>query len=405
MIGAALICCLALAPAAMAKIEFSGMVTNDVYYHEQSGEMEEGGRLQGAAATRDGFSTININMPQATNRFYVRYHNDEGNLWGEIQMREGGLNDANVAGGKNADIWETMFLDYKLNDMVHFRLGRQPQSFSTMAPGADGIGHASRFTLLVGYGNVHGGSSRDAVKAYIKFNDMVRMEIMAIDPDTATDEAALTGMAVAPGEAIREENTIPRFDLSIPITIGNFYFEPAATWLKQNYDGIAAGYEDNLDIWGLSLGAKAGFGPVTILAEINYGQNLGVGNYTGAPLAVPYAYASGNHGAAVDSIEDTDVWAGWIQVNFDFGPATLQMAFGVEDTSNDGSPIVANDSLDRTRYGYAVSLPITVTKGFTVMPGVCYHDADSSGHANAATNLSTDYGDEILVGVQFQLKF
>jgi hypothetical protein len=281
-----------------------------------------------------------------------------------------------------------------------------------MVPSAAAMGHPLT-TLLVGYGNLHA-SNGDMLKAYVKFNDMIRMEFAIQDPDTDDAEApANFPNADATGATNREENDIPRLDIAFPITIGNFTIEPSATYLTQDYDQVAPGYEDSIDIWGVAVGAKAGFGPVTISAEITYGHNLGNGNYTGAghagsAAAIPARARAvdANGDGIANEIEDSDVWMGWIQFDFNFGPATLKLAWGIEDVQNDGG-IIVGDEVDTTRMGYALALPINVAKGFTITPTVIYFDRDDSAHDGTvrAGNPDVDYGDQLLVGVQFNLKF
>ena len=410
IIGLAAIFCLAIAPVAMAKITMGGMITTDLYYMDQSSErVTANGRIQNAVSIADDFQELTIAVPQSNNRVIMRYKNDDNTLTGYIEMRGGGTN------GGNAIDYKYAWFDYKLNDTVHFRFGRQPQAFATYTAFAANMGFNDGFSLLANYGNFQV-TDGDSVKAYVKFNDMVRLEVQFEDPrgneGTITDGGAGDVNRSNPNVPITEQNTLPKIDVALPIAIGNITLEPAATYFSNEYDGKLG--DDNIDMWGFSLGAKAGFGPVTFWGEITYGENIGAHNWSGGGNAGP-AFAAQARSIAVarimdtnadgiNEVVDTEIVAGWIQMGINFGPATLLAAVGMEDIENDGAA-VANDEIDVTRYGYAVSLPIKVAKNFTVQPAVIYHDRGDSEQDGTNNPLSVDYGDEILVGVQFSLKF
>jgi hypothetical protein len=397
VVGVAVMC-LAFAAPAMAKVTMGGMITNDTFYLDQSGESTQRGVNKAVGTQDNGFSGFRTTMPRAHNRLNAHYKSDDGNVTGVIELRAG-----NATPKDSTFEWYYGWLDYKLNDMIHFRIGRQPETFSIMVPSAAGMGHPLT-TLLVGHGNIHA-SNGDMLKTYIKFNDMIRMEFAIQDPDTDSNEI-IAGFPATPGGVVREENDIPRLDLAVPITIANFTIEPSATYLEQSYDQVAPGDEDSITIWGLALGVRAGFGPVTLSGEINYGQNFANGNYTGAghagyAAAAPAIALAWVNDAGSRQISDSDYLGWWLQADFNFGPATLKMAYGQENIQNDVGPL-ANDDIDVTRRGYAVALPIKVAKGFTIMPNVIYFDEDDSAQIGP---LNVDFGDVLLVGVQFNLKF
>jgi len=411
IIGLAAIFCLAFVAPAMAKVTLGGMIATDAYYWTKSAEANTaGGRVQNAAQAADDTAEFTTNIPQANNRLIFRYKNDEGNLTGYVQLRGG---DVGHSDGGNGIDFKYAWFDYKMNDMVHFRFGRQPQAFAVYTPGAAGMGWNDGFTLLANFGNLQV-TDGDSLKAYVKFNDMVRMEFQLEGPrgdmDGYTDAAADRTNAAY---AITQQNQIPRVDIALPISVAGFNIEPAFTWQDVNYENKAE--DSSYTIWGFSLGARAGFGPVTIMGEFIYGQNLGDEQYSGfgsaggdiqvnEPRAVGVVRSMDTNGDGIANFVDTDCISGWIQVGFNFGPATLQAAVGMENVSNDGIA-GPNDDIDVTRTGYAFSLPIKVAKGFTVMPAVIYLDRGGDEKDGANNPLTVDYGDQLLVGVQFMLAF
>jgi hypothetical protein len=275
--------------------------------------------------------------------------------------------------------------------MFRLRFGQSEQTFAILAP-SQTIGRD--FTTVVGldFGNIHGGTARQQVKAYIYPAENVRIEFAAIEPNNDEGEA-IANFGVQNngnnGEAITEENTIPRLDLAVNFKVANFTIEPSVTWLSQDYDQVAAGSDDEVDIWGAAIGVSAGFGPLTIKAEIATGENLGDGNYVGANFSatepepgnaidgVAVGYDSNGDGVN-DRIEDTEVLGYWIDVGFKFGPATLHVMYGALDMENDGDPSVAGDAgeFERKTQFYGVNLPISVAKGWTIKPEIMYYDWD-----------------------------
>jgi hypothetical protein len=324
-------------------------------------------------------------------------------IGGFIELRGGGPRATNNA------IWNYGWIDWRFNPNVYLRIGRQTQAFAIMAPQvnlgfyADGGAHL----VGLGTGNIHGGSARDSVRLYWKFNDMVRMELQAMDPDSDPTGASVVTVQnpVAPGVTVTavEENAIPRFDLALPITVGNFVIEPSFTWSQQKFDGVEATDDDSFDALAACVGIKAGFGPVVLGGEFTYGKNLGGANYVGSANWTPTAYDS-DADADLDKIEDTTGYAWWFHLGFKLGPATIYGIVGNNNTDNDGSPVAGDAAeFDISSWMYGVSVPISVAKGFSIRPEFMYYDYDSS--AQVAGVSGVDRGNEWLLGLQFNLAF
>jgi hypothetical protein len=332
-------------------------------------------------------------------------------IGGFIEVRGGGSLGGESITDPGADVsveWTYGWIDWRFNPNVYLRVGRQTQAFAIMAPATTmgWNGRGGPHIIGINFGNVHGGSSRDAIRLYWKFNDMVRLELQAMDPDNDPNYVpgvTLQQPATLGGGTVTEENTIPRFDISLPITIGNFVIEPSGTWVQQKANAVEAGDDDSLDCYGIAVGIKAGFGPVILGGEFTWGQNLGNANYAGAANWGATAYDADGDGDA-DIVEDTDGYAWWFHLGFKLGPATIFGIVGENNTDNDGSP-VAGDALefDIDHWMYGVSVPISVAKGFTVRPEFMYYDYDSSAEVGGVTGV--DRGDQWLLGVQFQLVF
>jgi len=412
-------CCLAIAAPAIAELKLSGMLTMDAYYWARSKENAVGGLLKNATTEQDSWTTTRIVMPVAFNRFTIDWLSDDKMLRGYTQLRYGGQRgNAGISAASNVPFSdgfavEYAWIDWHLNPNLYFRIGRQDQTFASYTPGQL-MGHYDGHVVGAGFGNVHC-TARDGLRAYIKFNDNVRMEVMLIDPNTeadANDELNLRRSGTLAGNAL-EANTIPRFDISLPIKVANFSIEPAFTYLKQEWDQVRAGDDDSYKIWGASLGAKAGFGPFTLSGEITYIENGGAGNtggnYVGIGNGVPNLYLDT---VGSQKIADGETLAWWLQAEFNFGPAAVQLIYGMDTSKNDGDPIIARDAAeyDRTQTMLGLVVPIFVAKNFTIAPQAWIYDYDSdaliggaAGTANRTYN--TDFGTQTMIGVQFMLTF
>jgi hypothetical protein len=404
--------CPALATPAMAKASVYGLVLFDAYYWRQSAEAVAGGVAAGAAVPPgvDDLSTVNFNMPKAYNRFGLRWANDDNTLRARVELRGGGIGGGSVAGG---DAYlNYAWIDWQLSPNFYLRLGRQTQAFAIMYA-TTLLGASAFHTLGLGYGNVHGGSSRDSIRGYFKFSDTVRMEVQLLDPDSSDPpELTLPSAGSAAGTTTitataSEENTIPRIDVAVPITFGNWVIEPSGSLHTSNYAQVFPGTDDSYDSWGLALGIKAGFGIFSFTGEITVGENLAGAGYGGCFGCGPLAYVKGA-GSPARGIEDTQALAWFAQIDAKFRDVTLRGIYGQQRTENDGNPAVVGDENERTRRFYGVVL---FFPGFTIIPGgprffvrheIMFYDNDDSA---LVSGTRTDFGNELIAGVNVLLRF
>jgi hypothetical protein len=387
----------------MAKISFGGWIQQNIYYWDQSSEQSAGGVVQNAVNTDNGREAIQFNGPAGGNRFYVRYHSDDGKIFGMIQMRQGGPDNS-----KGATTWESAYIDYTFNDMFHVRIGKESQSYNVPPAVPFSLGDCQMAHLFMfGYGyNNPGGSSTDGVKGFIKFNDNIRMEILLHDPiidNAATEPISGWASPTSSTGAPTEETVLPFIDIALPMNFGSFKFEPSFTWRQSEYDQVTPGDEDTIDRWGINLWGSYGMGPITIRAAISYSENLqqgGAPSHSGVGAPVGYADAGG-----FMKIADGESTAGWIILGYNFGPATLNIGYGHSEDENEVNPATNADDMERDRNFYGVALEIPVAGGLTIMPEVSYWEDDDSGLDGANNPLTRDYGNQVFVGVQFTLRF
>jgi len=433
---AAICCCAFMAPA-FAEVKVEGMIQTDAYWYNMSKEMAQvnasaaANRSPGNTTTQRGFikdgrtytaedwNTTRINMPQPTNRISVRYTGEDKVVNGFIQIRAGGSRANALAEGgplnygvssESALSWEYAQIDWHVNPNLFFRFGRQDATFANAYAAWQGLGQTDLHIIGLNYGNVTA-QTRDAIRAFIKFNDNVRMEIQLLDPNTEGATAGLVGTEFTlrtsrtGGAAALEANVMPRFDISLPIKVANFTIEPGFTYLKQEYDQVLAGDDDGYTIWGLTLGASAAWGPFSLMGEFTYGENLGPNSsHWGANPGSPVLWTNSAGNILIESGEST-CW--FIQAQFDFGPFAIQGIYGMGQYKNDGSPTARDASeYDITMRMYGLNFPIKVTKTFTITPSIYYYDNDDGafiGSISTAANI--DRGSEMIIGAAFNLVF
>jgi hypothetical protein len=406
--------CLAFALPAMAKVRVGGMITWDYQYRDISSEAYtvdpatslRFGVPQGGSTVTDGWNGSTMRMPWGFNRFEAYYSSDDEAIKAKVQIRGGGTG----AGTVDARLYDAWIM-WQISPGFRLQIGRIAQTFSSATP-PPYQGHALAQVFLIGFGNVHI-SNRDQIKAHINFSDATRLEIALVDPGSINQEYTAQLPAIA-GANVDEESIIPRIDLALNLKLGNWTIEPALTYLNQTYDQVATGSDDDVTSFGASIWLKAGFGNFILQGELNYGENLGTGNYTSAlpfdrgPVQngfmggppVPYVDSAGNV-----RIEDGEMLGFWIAPGFKMGAATIFVYFGYEKSENDVSPGTTTDDLKITQKAYGISVPISITKGFSIRPEFTYYDFDDSAKYPDGTNLSYDRGNAYSLGVQFMLVF
>jgi hypothetical protein len=301
-------------------------------------------------------------------------------------------------------VWNYAWIDWQITPMFYLRFGRQTQAAFVQGPG-NATGVAWNQIDNNGFRNYHGPSSLDGIRAYIKFNDMIRMEIAAYSAD---DNDVANVFAT-------EESTIPRFDISIPIDIAGWHFEPSASWLRHETDQVEAGDDDSFDTWGIGLSMRGGFGPIVMAGHITFGENPGDGTLSiGGPgkflnrnstRATAYDVDGDNDG---DAISDAETWGFYFEAGIKFGPARLMGVYGMHEYENEVGPGAADD-LEQDLSFYGLYMPISIAKGFSIIPEVMVYDLDDSAD-NAAVDVNgnqvtTDAGKDTVVGVRVQLAF
>ena len=206
-------------------------------------------------------------------------------------------------------------------------------------------------------------------------------------------------------DTVTEQTVFPRLDVAATLKLGPLTLIPSLTYLNVEYDGVAAGSQDEVTVIGYSLGVKAGFGPAIFVCEITMGENFrdaGLNDAVAATsmasqnqMAVAYLDAVGN-----TQVADTECLSWFANLMFKTGPATISLMYGVVKAENDVGAGGADDwEYESTFYG--ISVPIKVAKGFTIRPEATFYDEGDRKLGGATTEL----GSQSLYGVNFQVTF
>jgi hypothetical protein len=410
--------CFAVALPAMAKVSVGGMVAIGYFYDDRDGENAQGGILQGTTGTgHNGTEQVEFSLIRPLNQITVRYASDDNNVRGFIQIRGGEEDGGSDTPGGEPFVWNYAWIDWQITPNFYLRFGRQTQAAAVQGPGNVTGSAWTNGVDSLGFRNYHGPSAIDGIRAYIKFNDMIRMEIAAYNPDDDNTPTVFPTLDNPPGIAtnLASETVIPRFDVAIPIDIAGWHFEPYGSWLSKETDQVESGDDDDLDIWCVGLSMRGGFGPFVMAGNISMGENprngtLSVGTpakFVNQGVARAVAYDADNDGD-LDKISDAETWGFYFEAGIKFGPARFMALYGQHEYENEVGPGGA-DNLEQDLQMYGVYMPISLAKGFSMIPEIMIYDWDDSalgGNVDANGNiLSTDMGKITIVGVRVQLAF
>jgi hypothetical protein len=412
------ICCLALAVPAMGGVKISGMITSDWNYVDR--DSARAARVSGTAPLGvapgqlvydNGFEDMSFDIPYPLTWLSASYVSKDKVVTGLLRLRFGSAGAANLnrPNNGNLDLYYA-WIGYKFSDRFSMRFGRQNTILAPMSPsqlsGFAQWGHI----VGIGFGNQNHTSTRDGMTAEFRLSPMVRLQMGIFDNDTDGAEAPpLFGTDVVPAGSIppvvREENDLPRFDIALPINWNWLTLVPSFSWMTQEYDQVAAGSQNDVDIWAGALSARASFGPFSIEGEITFGENLGSGNYSGGSLLNSAQTRWFNATTNTWHIADTDDLAWYIELSWKFGPATLYGMYGQLNSESEGNPMVGLDAAeyDVTRQFYGFACPISIGGGFTIRPELFFYEYDDS--ALMAGNQNLDMGEEMLIALLFMLHF
>jgi hypothetical protein len=401
--------CLAFAlPATAAEVKIGGSVCFEMYsYYEDEArryaEVTGGGLPQGVVNPVADDRKTKLGVYGYGSGLTASWTNDEGTLGASMGWYYGYENTALWSDDANDGVgvdWRSHYFWWKPMPDVKLWFGRIGQV--AFVGGPPDHGGQLDISGTAGYGDVPSWS-RAGIKAYITINEMVELDIGMYDPDDNDDgRQELVVPTNVPGMAsANEQNTIPRFDIALPIKYGNISVRPSGSWMIQEFDQVVPGSDDDFTIWAAVLHASYTYGPITLAGEYVTAENLSDGNYGGSPgpNAQQYVDAAGNNRF---SDSEQDYW--WLSAKWKINPKMdLAVWYGETSSENTDDPTNANDNWDISTSQFGVEFQYFITPAFKIHPSYILLDHGDDNLRGAG--VLVDDGERSAIVASFTLSF
>ena len=402
ILALAAVFCMAIAIPATAEIKFSGLMSFDVYSHYQDEALKSGGIPSGTVSAVNDERTTQMNIWPYTNYLKWDYTNKDATLGATTGIYMGRRNTGHASAGSSGQPANWTFdvratnIWWKPMPDVTLRFGSQGQIVGGRGgPGI--IGGIDVICCNITAGNLHG-SSRMGITADIKINDMVRLQLGAYDPHDDTTPA-LSTLPDSMGGFADEENTIPRFDIGLPIKLGSFSFKPKAAWVVRDFDQVAPNTEDDYDTWAISIDGAFTYGPLTLAGEASTGENLSDSNFSGGSASNAKIWTDSSGFTHIEDNE-ADLW--FLDLTWKINPQmNIRIWYGDYEHENQVGP-GAGDDEERERTNYGIRFSYYITPNFQFRPAYNFWDF---GDDNLLAGVRTNSGEESVIGVGFILSF
>jgi hypothetical protein len=424
----------AYAMPVMAKVHMGGIVFTDAVFIKNN-EFFQRNTAVDRVANDASRSWFDISVPVIT-RLYGKWVNDTGDVGMHIELGIEG-EEADGGGGGEWVATRHAYGWWQINPMFKLTAGQQSGVVSAYGPsqllGAEShqgaVGHPTYGDVgyhvgLTGFGNI-APDRQEGLRLDTKLGEKTSLAICLFTPNINGAQVDVAGAAV--WGRPDEEETLPRIDIALFTSLGAFSMAPSFSWERFNYEHDQAALANNWDdsdwdawLWSIPVKFAPG-GPITVTAELNWGENLGDGSWNaGTTNSVAAAGQLSNGifpmgaGCGWDRIitgsgltrvvADTEYFGGWVNLAWKAHPmATVHLFYGYQRLNNDD--LSAAISWDQTSTAYGISVPITVAKRFVIRPEAVLYDYgefEVNGVVNPATG---PLGKQTLIGVQFQIVF
>jgi hypothetical protein len=401
VIGLAALLLVVFTMPVMAKVKIGGIIFTDFYYLNRddtnAGRQGYTGALTGTA----------IQVPNIT-RLYGRWTNEDNvGMYIELGIGQntGSVRFQTDQGDGSVSIRHA-YGWWDINPSFQLLAGHTTTPFSPLNPSQLlGTRSGSANIIGIGYGEYYSGRFAQ-VRGTFKLGKVARIALALSDPH---------GGAAGPWDIYTNPNTgvtepsihtnskIPLITLGVPIYAGPVHIYPSVLYQHRTIDNpMPSGINNDLDTVVGSLGAKAGFGPFGVSAELNYGQNwlnsralVGSGAYGNSAVAL----AAASRNTIDNKINNAKTYGWWVDLNYKFGPVTPHVIIGNMASKRDNA---AGISQQASTWMYGVSVPIGLAKGFSIRPELMFYDNGKLEEDNAP---SINNGKYYILGVQFQITF
>ncbi|MBW2106920.1 MAG: hypothetical protein JRI26_13100 [Deltaproteobacteria bacterium] len=367
-----------------------------------------GGRVTDASR-----SWFDIDVPAIT-RLYGKWVNDAGDVGMHIEIGlTGEEGEGEIVNTRYAYAW------WQINPMFKLTVGQQDEVIAPYAPsqmlGMFSVignvphpvyGNVGAHVIGMGFGN-WGNDRKEGIRLDTKLGEKSNLAVAIFAPNVNGAQGAWN--------TADEEETLPRIDIVYSVSLGSFSIAPGFSWQSVQYEwDPAAGGAINdfadFDVWLWALPVRfAPGGPISVTAELTWGENLGNGSYFPGGT---YAFGGPTARAQFDAypgagwqVADTEAMGFWADLAWKAHPiATIHFIYGMQQMKNDDRRL-QGARWDNTRTMYGISIPIAVAKTFIIRPEVFFYDYGEFEVNGFVNPTRGDLGSQTLVGVQFQIVF
>ena len=401
VIGMAVLLLVVFTMPAMAKVKIGGIIFTDFYYLDRDKTNAARGNYSGP------LTATTIQLPNIT-RLYGRWTNEDNvGMYIEfgVGQNAGAVRFQTDQGDGSVSIRHA-YGWWDVNPVFQIMAGHSTTPFSPLNPSQLlGTRSGSANIIGIGYGEYYSGRFAQ-IRGTFKFGKVARLAIALSDPH---------GGAGGPWDLYTDPNTgvqeptlhtnskIPLITVGVPIYAGPVSIYPSVLYQHRTVDNaMPNGINNDLDTIVGSLGAKAGFGPFGVAAELNYGQNwlnsrglVGSGAYGNSAVGL----AAAGRNTVNNTINNSDSYGWWVDLSYKFGPITPHAMVGSMHSKRDNA---VGTEQTATTYMYGVSVPIDLAKGFRIRPELMWYD---NGKLETDNAPNVDNGKYMILGVQFQITF
>ncbi|MBF0453005.1 MAG: hypothetical protein HQK75_20050 [Candidatus Magnetomorum sp.] len=369
----------------IAEVKIGGIIFTDAWYEFQDSEN---------TGTKDDVAKFKVQIPNIS-RLHGKWTSDnkDTGMWIELGLDGNGVGERDVCTRQAYGWWQ-------VNPLLRITAGQTVTGFSPLFPQQMLGTETSRINLIGGgFGDLYSGRI-PLVRFTLTPSKELTVDVAFSDPDI---RSAGFADAITKGT---NNTSLPRIDLSSAINAGPLTLYPGFMFANKTFTDVPDGGDDSITTYAVSLGAKANFGPVCIKGEVNFGQNWG--NQDFLSIGKENTLFGGAVSIGNNKIEDSDMFAGWLDAGITVEAAEIHTIFGIQSYANDRLPQTNEDDFEQTVMMFGFSVPVKVTDNFKIRPEIILYDLGE--RENYIDNLDGTYNDEdrgkyVIAGVQFQITF
>ena len=381
----------------IADVKIGGIIFTDVWYEFKDKEN---------SGTKKDLTKFRIQIPNIS-RLYGKWTNEEKNsgMYIEFGIDGNGVKEREVVTRHACGWWQ-------VNPNLKITAGMTATGLSPLNP-QQLLGTENGKINLIGggFGDVYAGRI-PLLKFTLTPSKEFQFDFAISDPDIQSagfnDTIDLAANVRTDGFEPwgKIDSTLPRIDISAVIKAGPLTLYPGIMFANKTFTDVPKNADDSISTYVVSLAAKANVGPICIKGEINIGQNWG--NQDLLSIGLENKVYGGAVAIGNNQIENTDMYAGWLDVGIPVGVAEIHTILGIQNYANDMQPGTTKDDFDQTCMMFGFSVPIKVTKNFKVRPELILYDLGERENyiqTNTGEYESQDRGKYLIAGVQFQASF